>query len=152
MGQQMTVRRRYVGEGLFVEPRSATATPQLLGSRCPECGEVTFPKQQRCAHCASEAVVETALSPRGTLYSFSNVNYPVPEGYRGPVPYGVGIIELPDGVRIMAHLTESDPARLAVGMDMELVIDRLFTEEDGTEVIGFKFRPVVAASRGPDRA
>ncbi len=142
MGSCHFVNRMDVGEGLFVHAQSATEAPHLLGSRCTHCGEVTFPKQHRCANCSSEAVEEVPLSARGTLYSFTNVNYPVPDGYKGPVPYGVGMIELPEGVRLMAHLTESDPRKLRVGMAMALVLDKLFAQDDGAEVVGFKFKPV----------
>lgn len=142
MQEAASARQVDLGEGLFVRPKSPSDAPRLIGSRCTTCGEVTFPKQQRCAHCASDTVQEITLGPRGTLYAFTNVNYPVPEGYKGPIPYGVGMIEMPEGVRVFAHLTESDPARLAIGMEMTLVIDRLFTQDDGSEVIGFKFKPV----------
>lgn len=131
----------YVGEGLFIRPRTSSEPAHLLGSQCKNCDEVTFPRQTRCSNCSSEAVEQVVLSRTGTLYSFSNVNNPVPEGYKGPIPYGVGLIELPEGVRILAHLTESDPRMLRVGMRMDLVIDKLFTNDEGTDVIGFKFRP-----------
>ena len=38
------------------------------------------------------------------------------------VPYGVGYVELPGQVRVEARLTESDPAKLRIGMEMELVL------------------------------
>lgn len=142
MEKHASVRQVDLGEGLFVRPQSPSEEPRLLGSRCKSCGEVTFPKQRRCGNCSSDAIEEITLSPMGKLYSFTNVNYPVPEGYKGPVPYGVGMVELPDGVRVMAHLTESAPEKLVVGMDMALVIEKLFADDDGTEVIGFKFRPI----------
>ncbi|MDT3669903.1 MAG: Zn-ribbon domain-containing OB-fold protein [Aromatoleum sp.] len=143
MERQTSVRQIDLGEGLFIRPKSPSQEPHLLGSRCTNCKEVIFPKQRRCANCSSEAIEEIALSPRGKLHSFTNVNYPVPDGYKGPVPYGVGMVELPEGVRVMSHLTESDPNKLFVGMDMALVIDKLFEDEDGTEVIGFKFKPIL---------
>lgn len=142
MENHPSVRQVDLGEGLFIRPQSPSDEPRLLGSRCTSCGEVTFPKQRRCANCSSDAIEEITLSSRGKLYSFTNVNYPPPDGYKGPVPYGVGMIELPEGVRVVAHLTESNPDKLAVGMEMALVIDKLFAEDDGAEVIGFKFKPV----------
>lgn len=137
-----SINRVDVAEGLFVRPPSAAQAPQLLASRCLHCAEVTFPKQHRCANCSSDEVEEIALSPRGKLWAFTNVNYPVPDGYKGPVPYGVGMVEMPEGVRLLAHLTRSDPAELCVGMDMALVLDPLFVDDDGVEVVGFKFAPV----------
>jgi uncharacterized protein len=129
-----------VGEGLFVRPKSPSEEPHLIGSKCTKCGEVTFPKQPWCANCGGVAE-ELLLSKRGKLFSFSNVNNPVPEGYKGPIPYGVGSVEV-DGTRIMCYITEWDPAKLKINMDMELVIEPLFVDDDGNEVIGFKFRPV----------
>ena len=46
--------------------------------------------------------------------------------YVGPTtpfePYGVGYVELPGEVRVEARLTEADPARLRIGMPMELTV------------------------------
>jgi len=52
------------------------------------------------------------------------------------------MIELPEGLRLTAVLDEADPDRLRVGMEMELVIARYFEDEEGNEVMGYKFRPV----------
>lgn len=129
-----------VGEGLFVRPQSPSEEPHLIGSKCKNCGEVTFPKQPWCANCGGDAE-ELLLSSRGKLYSFTNVNNPVPEGYQGPIPYGVGVVEV-DGVRIMSYMTESDPNKLKIGMDMALVVESLFVDDEGNSVIGFKWRPL----------
>ncbi|WP_024333775.1 Zn-ribbon domain-containing OB-fold protein [Desulfotignum balticum] len=128
----------YVGDGLFVPPQSPSQEPHLIGSKCNNCGEVTFPKQPWCANCGGDAE-ELLLSSRGKLYSFSNVNNPVPEGYKGPIPYGVGVVEV-DGVRVMSYITEHDPGKLKIGMDMKLVIEPLFVDDEGNNVIGFKWR------------
>ena len=131
-----------VEEGLFIIPSSPSDEPHLIGSKCNICGEVVFPRQMGCPNCCSEDVEETLLGPKGKLYSFTNVNHPVPEGYKGPIPYGVGLVDLPEGARVEAHLTESDPGKLKVGMDMMLVIDKLFEDEEGNEITGFKFKPL----------
>lgn len=140
MEEKSSGKTIYVGEGLFVQPQSPLEGPHLIGSKCKNCGEVTFPKQLWCANCGGDAE-ELLLSSKGKLYSFSNVNNPVPEGYKGPIPYGVGVVEV-DGVRVMSYITEHDPARLKIGMDMELVIESLFVDDEGNNVIGFKWRAV----------
>jgi len=131
-----------IQEGLFTVPSSPSDHPHLIGSKCNTCGEVVFPKQSGCPNCCGGDVQEILLSPRGKLHTFTNVNHPVPEGYGGPIPYGVGLVELPDGVRVVAYLTESDPQKLRVGMDMILVIDKLFENKEGNEIVGFKFKPM----------
>jgi len=138
MKKQSTDKEVLVGEGLFVRPQSPSEEPHLIGSKCKNCGEVTFPKQPWCANCGGETD-ELLLSSTGKLYSFTNVNNPVPEGYKGPIPYGVGVVEV-DGVRVMSFLTEPDPEKLRIGMTMALVIETLFVDEEGNKVIGFTWR------------
>ena len=116
MEKQSSGKEILVGEGLFVRPQSPSEEPHLIGSKCKNCGEVTFPKQPWCANCGGEAR-ELLLSSKGKLYSFTNVNNPVPEGYKGPIPYGVGVVEV-DGVRVMSYITEPDPEKLKINMDM----------------------------------
>jgi len=130
----------YISDSLFTVPKSPSEKPHLMGSKCKTCGEVTFPKQPWCANCGGEAE-ELLIGPKGKLYSFSNVNNPVPEGYKGPIPFGVGSVAV-DGVRVMCYITEPDPSKLKIDMDMELVVEPLFVDDEGNNVIGFKFRPV----------
>jgi uncharacterized protein len=136
------VKRILIDEGLFTIPKSPAEEPHLIGSKCRNCGEVVFPRQRGCPNCCSENVEEIPMGPKGKLYSFTNVNRAVPEGYKGPVPYGVGLVDLPEGARIFAPLTESDPGKLKVGMDLTLIVGKLFEDAEGNEVIGFKFKPL----------
>jgi len=131
-----------VEENIFTIPSTPAEDPHLIGSKCNNCGEVVFPKQPGCPNCCSEDVEETLLGPKASLFSFTNINHRVPEGYEGPVPYGVGWVDLPEGARIVAYLTESDPEKLKVGMDLMLIIDKLFDDSEGNELIGFKFKPL----------
>ena len=85
------------------------------------------------------------LSSRGRLYSFTCQRFKPPAPYRGSEhfqPYGVGMVELPEGLRITSVLDESDPAKLSIGMEMELVITKFFEDEDGREVLAYKFKAV----------
>jgi uncharacterized OB-fold protein len=137
------VERIPVAEGLFTWPSDS---PRLLGSQCDSCGETTFPVQQGCPSCNSHASKEIPLSPRGTLWTWTIQNFPPPHPYIGDVenfvPYGVGYIELPEGVRVEARLTESDPAALSIGMEMELTLEPFGNDDEGREVVTFAFRPV----------
>jgi uncharacterized OB-fold protein len=133
-----------VAEGVFTWPSD---DPQLIGTRCGECGMTTFPRQDSCPRCASTAMEEVLLERRGTLWAWTTQAFPPPPPYAGPtgkefVPFGVGYVELPGEVKVESRLTESDPAKLANGMEMELVIVPLRTDDDGNEVVTFAFGPV----------
>ena len=55
------------------------------------------------------------------LWAWTAVTAP-PPGYQGEVPFGVGVVELPEGLRVITRLTEGDPGALASGQPMELRI------------------------------
>ena len=64
-----------------------------------------------------------------------------PPGYRGEVPYGFGVVQLSDGLRVVTRLTESDLARLRPGMPMRLVIVPLHHNDEGRAVLSYAFAP-----------
>jgi uncharacterized protein len=80
------------------------------------------------------------LSRRGTLWAWTAVTAP-PPGYKGEVPFGVGVVELPEGVRVITRLTESDPTALLEGQAMELRIVPLHRDEEGRDVVTYAFAP-----------
>ena len=130
-------------EGLFTLPSSPTDRPQLIGAKCPICGLVVFPKTSSiCPNCMNYGMELIHLSRKGKLYSYTRVMQKPPEYYRGPVPYALGFVELPEGVRVESLLTDCDFEKLKIGMNCELVIEKLHDDDDGNEVITYKFRPV----------
>ena len=134
-----------IDAGLFA---GSLESPRLRGSRCGACGETTFPAQRGCPSCTAQGCDEVELSPRGTLYTWTIQRFPPPVPYAGDtenfVPYAVGYIELPEGVRVESRLTESDASRLAIGMEMELAIEPFAVDDEGREVVTFAFAPVAA--------
>jgi uncharacterized OB-fold protein len=92
--------------------------------------------------------MEQRLLPRrGTLWSWTTQEFLPKEPYGGGEtaetfkPFGVGLVQLGDEVRVEARLTESDPAKLCIGREMELAIVP-FRIEDDTQVVTFAFKPV----------
>jgi len=114
------------------------ADPRLVGARCLDCGELQFPASDSCPYCSSSRCEAHALGSRGTLYVYTAVEKP-PPGYRGKTPYGFGVVELPEGIRVISRLTESRPARLAFGLPMRLVLEDLFVDDQGNTVVGWAF-------------
>ena len=126
--------------------------PQLIGARCSECSAATFPAQSRCPRCGTATMAELPLPRRGTLVAWTTQGFPPLVPYAGDPtgesfkPFGVGLVQLDDIVRVEARLTESDPAKLAFGMEVELEIVPFYEDEAGDEIMTFAFAPAGADS------
>ena len=132
-----------IAEGLFTWP---SAQPQLIASRCERCGEVAFPAQKSCPACTSESVGEILLARRGELWTWTIQRFPPPPPWIGDAkrfePYGVGYVELPEGVRVEGRLTTANPDELHIGQTMELVIEKFAEGDAGQSLMTFAFAPV----------
>ncbi len=51
-------------------------------------------------------------------------------------------MDLPEGLRVLGRISTDNPEGLQLGTDVELVLEELYRDEDGNEVITWKFRPV----------
>ena len=77
---------------------------------------------------------ELALSPVGTLYTFSEIHV-APEGFS--TPYAVGYVDLPEGVRLFGQI-EARAENLKIGQSLVVKLGEVRTRE-GRSVIGYKF-------------
>ena len=134
-----------IADGLFTWPSN---DPRLLGSKCLNCGVVTFPAQSSCPACAHTETENIELERRGTLWTYTIQcflpNRPPYEGPETPEtfrPFGVGYVELPDQTRVETRIKCDDPDKLEVGMEMELVVEK-FIERDGKDIVSYFFQPV----------
>ena len=143
--EESTVAQVAFAPGVFTWP---SEEPRLIGGRCTECGSVTFPRPPSCARCGATAVDEHLLPRRGTLWTFTTQGFLPKEPYAGGEtvetfrPFGIGLVQLGEEVRVESRLTEHDPERLRIGMEVELEIVPFRTDDDGTEVLTFAFAPV----------
>jgi uncharacterized OB-fold protein len=127
-----------VREGLFTT--ADDGTPRLVGGLCATCRRHHFPLLTTCPYCSSEAVAEARLSAVGSLWGWTAVTT-APPGYRGAVPFGFGIVELPEGLRVISRLTEPEPDRLERGQAMRLVVVPLHVDDEGRSVVTYAFAP-----------
>ncbi len=113
--------------------------PRLLGARCDACTEHHFPRLEQCPYCGSERIVEVELADHGTLWGWTEVTAP-PPGYRGEVPFGFGVVELPEGLRVITRLA-APVAGYEFGQPMHLRLTTLHHTEAGEPVVTWEFAP-----------
>ncbi len=119
---------------------------RLIGQVCTKCHAKVFPPKASCPSCGGEALQPHALNPRGRLHSFTIIA-------RGAAPtefleqqeaqgeYAIGLVQLEDGPRITAQITDVEPGALEVEMPVGLVLRKLYRQE-GIVRYGMKFRPL----------
>jgi uncharacterized OB-fold protein len=134
--------KRFIEEGWF---RDFGPGLSLTGGRCPACGHIYFPTKQVCPSCFNAEQEEIPLSGKGTLHTFAR-SHMGPSGIQAP--FTIGFIDLPEGIKLFSLLTDCDPwdQILAVGMEMEMVIETIRQDEEGNEIVGYKFRPSMGKS------
>jgi len=116
---------------------------RLLGWRCISCGAFHHFKPLVCKRCGSREFREVELPKTGKLLAYTIVKIP-PKDFKDKAPYLIGLIELDDGTRILAQLTDFSQDELKEGARVEAVLRKI--REDGESGIieyGYKFRPLV---------
>ncbi len=141
----MTTATRPLSDNLFRERSDGTIV--LVGGSSPSSGRTHFPRLAACPYTGADDVEEVELPADGTLWGWTAVTAR-PPGYDGALPFGFGVVELSDGLRVITRLTVADPEALTFGQPMRLVTDALQTDEDGTTVITYAFAPTEAADPG----
>ena len=122
----------------------STSSPDenyLIGGKCRSCGAVAFPKRVVCHKCRKDTIEEMPLGKRGKLASFV-VARAVPEGFKPPMM--LGYIDMPEGLRLLSMITgcKASYDALELGQEMGLVFEPIRTDEDGNQVMAFKFKPI----------
>jgi uncharacterized OB-fold protein len=120
----------------------------LNGGKCAQCGTFVFPpRANNCPNpaCDGDVLEQVPLSPRGTLWSYTENRYAPPPPYPAPTPFepfAVAAVELADeGIIVLGKVVEGTlAADLKVGMEMELTTMPLFTDDDGVERIVHAWR------------
>ena len=133
-----------LAEGLFTWPSDE---PHLIGTHCKSCGDYFFPKTFTChnPNCKDKEIEEVTLSRRGKVWSYSILHYPPPPPFIVPDPFEpmpIVEVEIPEGLKIIGVLEGGKPEDVKIGMEAELVVGKLYTDNEGNEVIGWKFKPV----------
>ncbi len=114
----------------------------LIGAKCQSCGRTYFPKRSICPICKGIGTMkEVALSKKGKIDTFTVINV-APTGFKAP--YIQAYIYLPEGPRVFSLITGIDPLTndLKDGQEVELVIEKIREDENGNDLIGYKFKPI----------
>jgi uncharacterized OB-fold protein len=95
------------------------AQGELRLQRCKACDLMRYPVGPACPWCSGNAFEWTAVSGRGTVYSYTEVRHPVLGAFRERVPYLTLLVELDEqraqpteheAIRMIGNLATSEAA------------------------------------------
>jgi uncharacterized OB-fold protein len=143
-----TAETAAVAEELF---RDGDGGPALIGTRCTGCSSHYFPQALSCRNpdCDVKVVEQALLGRRGELYSYTVQQYQPPALFRMDdwAPYAIGLVALPEGLKVMAKLTGFDIEALEIGTAVQLVLEPLYRDESGRDVLTYAYAPTGRTTR-----
>lgn len=97
------------------------AEGQLMMQRCAACSAVNFYPKPWCIECGSRDLPWVEVRPSGTVYSHTvaysvAMNYPA---WQAELPLVMCLVDLDDGARMYAQLTDCEVADVRIGMRVE---------------------------------
>jgi uncharacterized OB-fold protein len=112
------VQTRPIHEGLFSSPDDPGGLG-LYAGYCLSCKALHFPATDDCPYCGATDCETRLVGRTATLY-LATVVTASPPGYQGEVPYGFGLVDLPEGLRVISVIAETDVKKLRPGLPLRL--------------------------------
>lgn len=86
---------------------------ELLVQKCLSCGSLRNPPSPACGDCASLDWEPTALSGKGTIYSYTVHRHPPLPNF--PVPHPIAVVEVEEGLRVVGAMDGTALEDMAIG-------------------------------------
>lgn len=93
-------------------------------TRCVDCKAVNFPPRSLCPHCLSDRYEWFKLSGKATIYSFTE-HIIVPRAYIDDVPYITAMVDLEEGLRLLARIKGASYDQLNIGQEVRMGFEPL---------------------------
>src|SRR3970040_1429159 len=102
---------------------------RFLIMHCRACDRPYFYPRRYCPRCWSDETEWREASGRGTVYTYSIVRQNPASSFDGWCPYAVVLVDLDEGVRVMANWDRSVALDLlAIGAPVRIVFERMTDE------------------------
>ncbi|GAA4289019.1 hypothetical protein GCM10022262_33800 [Georgenia daeguensis] len=107
-------------------------TGRIRVRECTECGTRQWPPRELCGACQGSSFVPRDVPTTGEVYTYTVMYRAFHPWFKDQLPYGVAVVEVEGGIRIIGRYVGDDPEGLACGQRMEAVFDDL--GEDGGSI------------------
>ncbi len=118
---------------------------KLMGSSCGSCGARFLPPRPICTECHKAEMDWNEVEGKGKLVSFTCIAVGPPsmkaEGFDRNNPYCLGVVELADGLRVVARIQGVDtknPETIEIGTSLSAKILHRGEGEEARAVLAFE--------------
>ena len=101
----------------------------------PKARKYQFWPRENSVHTGRRNLQWKETSGKGELYSYTVTYVPTP-GFEDRVPYVIGMVELDEGVRIIANMLNLTPEEAEIGLRVKVAWEKL-----SDDIIYFAFEP-----------
>jgi uncharacterized protein len=101
---------------------------ELRFQRCTDCGAWRHLPRPMCGECGSFNYEWARSSGRGKVYSWITVVQAMVPAFNDAVPYTVPLVDLDEGVRMVAMIQGVAPEAMKIGMQVEIVFEDVTPE------------------------
>jgi uncharacterized OB-fold protein len=119
---------------------------RLMGSRCQSCGVLFVPPRSICINCYGCEMEWVEMKGKGKLVAFTSIAigppFMIEEGYDRKHPYVSGVVELEEGLKVVARVEGVDgskPETIKIGTPLQVAF--LHRGEEGDARTFLAFRP-----------
>jgi len=106
----------------------AALAGRLKVQYCRACDRHQFYPRRFCTTCLSDGIEWVQASGKGRVYTYTVCHVAAHPAFEARVPYAIGMIELDEGVRMLAGIVGTGLEHLAVGAPVEVCFDRVSDE------------------------
>ena len=118
---------------------AAARDGRLVIQRCSDCGTLRHPPGPACPACCSFAWDTVESTRKAVLHSWTVIHHPQDPAFEYPL--AVGLVDLEEGIRIVADIAGVDHDRLEPGTELEVC----FVEHAHGEVLPQLRPPTIGA-------
>lgn len=117
---------------------AAAKAHKLVVQKCARCNACNFHPKPWCVDCGCRDLPWTEVSGNGKVYTFTisravAMNLP---GWQRELPIVMALVDLDEGARLYAQVTDCDPAAMRIDLPVEV-----WFEDISEEAAIPKFRP-----------
>ncbi len=114
---------------------------RLEASKFKKSGKTYFPPRTIDPETGDAEFETVKLPDTGKIVTYTVIRI-APDQWTDEAPYALAVVELTDGTRLMGQITDCDPEKVKIGMEVRVEFRRIQSEgHHGVISYGYKFVP-----------